>query len=212
MANVINNLANNRDKIRKLMSMDTDGTMDRIANEARESNKLSIDESGVSYNSGISNTNGDMVPIAIDENVMKRHSKMPKSILESFKENPGKTAQSNVSVLSRLPNEMFQEQTQPVTQRKNTINESKQVQQPIATSAVIDYSLIKTIINESVQENVKKYISALSKKLINEGIGSGSANDLIAMKVGKSFSFIDKQGNVYECTLKKKGNVNNISE
>jgi hypothetical protein len=167
---------------------------------------MSMDENGVTYNHR-GNSNGDFTPITIDENVMKRHNKMPKSILESFQKDPGKSPQSNLSVLSSLPQEMFTEEN---VHQKPMRTESRQ--SIVQSSSPIDYSLIKTIINESVQESVKKYVSAMSKKLINEGIGNGSSNDLIAMKAGKTFSFIDKQGNVYECILKKKGNVNDISE
>jgi hypothetical protein len=211
MGNIINNLANNRNKIRQLMAMDSDGTMDSIVENAIENKQFSVDGDGFQYNSPSSNKSIGIKPIEINEEVVQRHSKMPKSIIESFKKDPGNTPDYNPSILSRLPQEMFNEDVPQQTINKPKLKESKQTQQ-VQQSPVIDYSLIKTIVNESVQENVKKYMSALSKKLISEGVGTNNSNDLIAMKAGKTFSFIDKQGNVYECTLKKKGNVNNIQE
>ena len=37
----------------------------------------------------------------------------------------------------------------------------------------------------------------------------GRLNELTTFTVGKSFKFLDKQGNIYEATLKKIGNINN---
>ena len=80
-------------------------------------------------------------------------------------------------------------------------------QQPAMTQiGGVDYSLLKTIINEAVQENVKKYMSALSKKLISEGIG-GKGNEIQAIKIGKKLSIITENGDIYSSSLQKMGNV-----
>ena len=92
---------------------------------------------------------------------------------------------------------------------KPILKESSPTVQQQNISSGIDYSLLRTIINEAVQENVKKYMSAMTKKLINEGAGNIGNNDNIqAIKLGESFSFITKNGDVYEAKLTKKYNIN----
>ena len=54
---------------------------------------------------------------------------------------------------------------------------------------------------------MRKYTSSLSKKMLSES--KGSVNELTTMTLGKSFKFLDRQGNIYEATLKKIGNINN---
>ena len=76
--------------------------------------------------------------------------------------------------------------------------------QPVGGS--IDYSLLRTIINEAVQENVKKYVSAMTKKLMNESVKNEGT--VQAVKIGDKFSFITENGDVYEATLKFKTNLN----
>ena len=126
---------------------------------------------------------------------------MPKAVLESFRQNPGKEA--SISVLGGLDISQFQKQ-QP---QKNVVQEQMVQQHPaMAQVGGIDYSLIKTIINEAVQENVKKYMSALSKKLISEGVG-GKGNEIQAIKIGKKLSIITENGDIYSSSLQKIGNV-----
>lgn len=197
--NALNNLIGNRDAIRRIMSMGS--KMDSIAKKAREEGTLSINEGNVSYNgthTHSDNINGEE-PLFINEHVAN-NSKLPKQILESFRKNPGKEA--STSVLGNIPDEVLEKM-----QTRKTITEQREAVQDSTHGNNIDYSLLKTIINEAVQENVKKYMSSLSKKLINEGVG-GSSSQLMAMKVGKSFSFITENGDVYVATLKKKGNIN----
>lgn len=193
--NTLGNLMRNRDAIRKIMAMDNNGTMDKIAENARNNGVLVGTEDGVSYN-GVQESYGNN-PILVNENIKRAHSKMPRQILESFEKNPGSNESFGGSILDSIPQARLP---------KVPIKESQQSSQNVGG---IDYSLLKTIINEAVQENVKKYMSALSRKLINEGIGTGgSDNQLMCLKIGSSFSFIGKDGTVYEAQLKKKYNIN----
>ena len=199
--NAIKNLIGNRDAIRKIMALDANGTMDNIVENARKSGALVGSEDGFTYNGGgNSSQTHDNSAVVVNEQVMAAHSRMPRQILESFKKNPGRTA--NKSVLGGLSDEQL-------AKMRPILKESTTTAQQQTISSGIDYSLLRTIINEAVQENVKKYMSAMAKKLINEGVGNVGNNDNIqAIKLGESFSFITKNGDVYEAKLTKKYNIN----
>lgn len=184
-------LMENRDAIRRIMAKDNNGTMDRMVENAVRSGAMTYSEDGASYNPTFSNNDGKVI---VNEEVMKK-SRMPKAILESFKENPGSSTTMPASVLDELGLENLEKM------RRETVQESVPVHQVPQSSQAVDYSLLRTIINEAVQENVKKYMSALSKKLINESASQGAVQ---AVKLGKNFSFITEDGKVYEATLKYK--------
>ena len=200
--NAIRNLVGNRDAIRRIMAMDADGSMDRIVESARSNGSLTFDGEGGSYSgSGKQGQLQDMGSVVVNEQVMQGHRHMPKAVLESFRQNPGKEA--SISVLGGLDISQFQKQQS----QKNVVQEHMvQQQQAMTQVGGVDYSLLKTIINEAVQENVKKYMSALSKKLISEGIG-GKGNEIQAIKIGKKLSIITENGDIYSSSLQKVGNV-----
>ena len=200
--NAIRNLVGNRDAIRRIMAMDADGSMDRIVESARSNGSLTFDGEGGSYSgSGKQGQLQDMGSVVVNEQVMQGHRHMPKAVLESFRQNPGKEA--SISVLGGLDISQFQKQQT----QKNVVQEQMVQQQPAMTQiGGVDYSLLKTIINEAVQENVKKYMSALSKKLISEGVG-GKGNEIQAIKIGKKLSIITENGDIYSSSLQKMGNV-----
>ena len=200
--NAIRNLVGNRDAIRRIMAMDADGSMDRIVESARSNGSLTFDGEGGSYSgSGKQGQLQDMGSVVVNEQVMQGHRHMPKAVLESFRQNPGKEA--SISVLGGLDISQFQKQQS----QKNVVQEHMvQQQQAMTQVGGVDYSLLKTIINEAVQENVKKYMSALSKKLISEGVG-GKGNEIQAIKIGKKLSIITENGDIYSSSLQKMGNV-----
>ena len=200
--NAIRNLVGNRDAIRRIMAMDADGSMDRMVESARSNGSLTFDGEGGSYSgSGKQGQLQDMGSVVVNEQVMQGHRHMPKAVLESFRQNPGKEA--SISVLGGLDISQFQKQQS----QKNVVQEQMVQQQPAMTQiGGVDYSLLKTIINEAVQENVKKYMSALSKKLISEGVG-GKGNEIQAIKIGKKLSIITENGDIYSSSLQKMGNV-----
>ena len=201
-ADALTNLMQNRDVIKKIMAMDSNGKMDRMVENAVLNGNMSYNSEGANYTpqTRLTNNFGDIdTPVMVNETVMKK-SKMPKAVLESFKANPGNTSLTP-SVLDTL-------NLQPL----NEIRKESRVQEQSIQSngSVIDYSLLRTIINDAVQENVKKYISALSKKLLSEGVNVNGTNDntVQAVKFGEKFSFITENGDVYEATLKYKTNLN----
>lgn len=76
---------------------------------------------------------------------------------------------------------------------------------PVQQQSSIDYSLLKLIIEEAV----KKSTAALSKKLITEAKDNQDKNNnLSVMNIGKEFSFITKNGDLYKAKLTFIKNIN----
>lgn len=134
------------------------------------------------------------------------NDKVPSVIRESFMTN-----QINTDPLSALNDGRdisFVENVAGV--RSRAVTESVQVQQPQVqqpqvqqyVTSGIDYPMIRTI----VEDVMRKYASQLSKKILSESKGGGA--ELNTIMLGRNFKFLDKSGNIYECTMKKVGNVN----
>lgn len=188
-------------KASKLMSMDKNGTISKIAESKRDSINTSLNDSTVSAESMMTarpQRNMTEVPRNVNSNI-------PRAIVESFSKNPIDTSMissiggSSNSVLDTIG---IQEQARTVQPQNtsSTIQEQHTVQTQVQG---IDYPMIRTI----VEDIVRKYTSSLSKKMLSES--KGSVNELTTMTLGKSFKFLDRQGNIYEATLKKIGNINN---
>ena len=188
-------------KASKLMSMDKNGTISKIAESKRDSINTSLNDSTVSTESMMTarpQRNMTEVPRNVNSNI-------PRAIVESFSKNPIDTSMissiggSSNSVLDTIG---IQEQARTVQPQNtsSTIQEQHTVQTQVQG---IDYPMIRTI----VEDIVRKYTSSLSKKMLSES--KGSVNELTTMTLGKSFKFLDRQGNRYEATLKKIGNINN---
>ena len=188
-------------KASKLMSMDKNGTISKIAESKRDSINTSLNDSTVSTESMMTarpQRNMTEIPRNVNSNI-------PRAIVESFSKNPidtsmiGSIGGSSNSVLDTIG---IQEQARTVQPQNtsSTIQEQHTVQTQVQG---IDYPMIRTI----VEDIVRKYTSSLSKKMLSES--KGSVNELTTMTLGKSFKFLDRQGNIYEATLKKIGNINN---
>lgn len=188
-------------KASKLMSMDKNGTISKIAESKRDSINTSLNDSTVSTESMMT-TRPQRNMTEVPRNV---NSNIPRAIVESFSKNPIDTSMissiggSSNSVLDTIG---IQEQARTVQPQNtsSTIQEQHTVQTQVQG---IDYPMIRTI----VEDIVRKYTSSLSKKMLSES--KGSVNELTTMTLGKSFKFLDRQGNIYEATLKKIGNINN---
>lgn len=220
MANVDENISrfmNAKDRARKLIQMDANGTLDEVKKNAESNGKLSYDSEGY-VNSTIMEQNSIPKDLNQYNNIQPQDfhinkSKLPVEILESFKSKQidttllnGGMGKSNGSVLDQLDmltnGKVLQQENIQKPQQKQIVQETIQVQ-PQVTSTV-DYSMIKMI----VEECMRKYTSALKKQILSESKSTQESNTLQAMKIGNKFSFIDSSGNLYEATLKKIKNLN----
>lgn len=94
-----------------------------------------------------------------------------------------------------------QQKSQP---KKRVITEQiSQPTQQVVTNSPIDYSLIKTIVEDCMRKN----LTSIKKSLLSEGVTSQN-NDLALMKIGDNFKFVTKKGDIYEAKLVKIANVN----
>lgn len=219
MANVDENISrfmNAKDRARKLIQMDANGTLDEVAYNAKSEGKFSYNEEGLVDTTIMEHTN--MKDLNQYNNIQPQDfqinkSKLPVEILESFKSKQidttllnGGMGKSNGSVLDQLNiltnGKVLQEETIQRPQQKQIVQETVQVQPQITST--VDYSMIKMI----VEDCMRKYTSALKKQILSESKTTQDSGTLQAMKIGNKFSFIDSKGNVYEATLTKKGNIN----
>ena len=124
-------------------------------------------------------------------------------IRESFQSQPP-LAQQDVtsSVLDGMFGDLLTEQvTRPIMEENI---QQPQVQQVVPQySAQIDYPMIRTI----VEEIVRKYTTSLSKKMVNEN----KSSEVNTISLGKTFKFLANNGDIYECSMKKVGNINKKS-
>ena len=188
-------------KASKLMSMDKNGTISKIAESKRDSIGTSFNDSTVSTESMMAarpQRNMTEVPRNVNSNI-------PRAIVESFSKNPIDTSMiSSIGGSSNSVLDTIGIQEQARTAQPQNTSSAIQEQHTVQTQVQgIDYPMIRTI----VEDIVRKYTSSLSKKMLSES--KGSVNELTTMTLGKSFKFLDRQGNIYEATLKKIGNINN---
>ena len=191
----INSFILAKDRARKLIQMDANGTLGKVKQKAINENKITY------------STNGDVnvAPMDVDQptqynevpNNFKSKSKLPTEILESFKKNPPSAQQQQGSVLDMLQQrsggQIFKEEKQPIMEQP----------QP-STTANVDYSMIKMI----VEECMRKYTTALKKSILSENKNNETCGTLQAMKIGDKFSFITSNGDLYEAKLTFVKNIN----
>ena len=180
MANVDENISrfmNAKDRARKLIQMDANGTLDEVKKNAESNGKLSYDSEGY-VNSTIMEQNSTPKDLNQYNNIQPQDfhinkSKLPVEILESFKSKQidttllnGGMGKSNGSVLDQLDmltnGKVLQQENVQKPQQKQIVQETVQVQ-PQVTSTV-DYSMIKMI----VEDCMRKYTSALKKQILSE--------------------------------------------
>ena len=126
-----------------------------------------------------------------------KNKNLPKEILESFGNNyiDQSVFDPNMSVLTKMGIQ------------GDSLAEEVQKKQPIVEQqSKIDYGLIKDI----VENAVKKYITALGKKMLTENKAVNENNEINAIQfTGKKFVFVTKGGDLFESNLKFIKNVNN---
>ena len=197
-----------REKSLKIMQMDMKGSLGKIAESKRDDIVNTVTGEETKY---VTNLPQGAVPqMGNTARPMQRATfgpaanKIPSAILESFKANPGgddnelmrqvMTGSDDLSFLNESPR-----------QRKEVIQET--VQQPqvqtVATmSSGVDYPMIRTI----VEEIVRKYAGSITKKVLNEAKGA-NVRTVNTMMLGEKFKFLTDDGDIYECTMKRVGNV-----
>lgn len=117
---------------------------------------------------------------------------LPEYLRESFRDMPPIQGDiSSVDPLSTL------EQTLGIQQQRQIVSENLMPQVPQNVGG-IDYSLIKTIVDESV----KKSLAKMQKALVTENTGIKGLH----IGAGNKIQFLDSKGNLYEgvLTLKKR--------
>lgn len=208
-------LQNAMSKAKKLMQLESNGTLDKIASAHKDGISASLD--GSMLTEELMTTSKDRTkqgPIVSREMGENAHN-VPAAIREAFMANPIDDSQLYEALgeqgdgrsLSFLTEGMTPKQQVVAPQNvRQLVNEGmgtqQYVQQP-QVSQQIDYPMIRTI----VEEIVRKYAVSLNKKIISEG--KQTVNEVNTIALGDTFKFLDKQGNIYECTMKKVGNINN---
>jgi hypothetical protein len=186
----------------RLMKMDANGTLDKIIEgKAGDINDSLISEdANVTTESLMSSKREDRMNRMPTGRMGVAAANVPSVIRESFQSQPPVNESiSTSSVLDDVFGDVLTEQA--VT--KPAMKQVQQQQQSFTTGGGIDYPMIRTI----VEDIVRKYSQSLKKNILNESAGGGAEVNTIAL--GKTFKFLDNKGNIYECTMKKVGNINN---
>lgn len=208
----LSKLQNALGKASRLMNMESSGEISKIAKSKRDSINSSLNEE-VNVVPQTANQ-----PMMMQEATIKNwniNSNVPSVIRESFQKNPidmSMLGQGSVLDTIGVKNQNRRSVNEQISSTDNSQfndfvkreNQSRPIVQESTNGGQIDYPMIRTI----VEDIVRKYTSSLSKKMLNES-SNGKLNELTTFTVGKSFKFLDKQGNIYEATLKKIGNINN---
>lgn len=211
MANVtqedkMSRLRESMSRASKLMQMESNGTLNKIAESHRDDidTSLSSDIPSHTMMTTVENT----APASFSAPNMSQ-SHLPSAILESFKKNPSPGDSELYAAFGTGDNRVASlvESLAPKKQKttKQVVSEALHNQNVVSSSnSSVDYPMIRTI----VEEIVRKYAVSLNKKIINESKQS-NLNEVNTMMIGKKFKFLDSKGNIYEASLKKVGNINN---
>ena len=205
----------------KLMKLEANGTLDKIA----AGHKDGINESlnGETLTSDLMTTARNrktQAPPSFGGQMGENAANVPAAIREAFMSNPidesdlyaafGGGDNRDLSFLTEGMMDVAPQQPSytPPQNVRQIVNEGVQQQyapQPqmqYAAAPQIDYPMIRTI----VEEIVRKYAVSLNKKIVSEG--RQDTNEVNTISIGKSFRFLAKNGDLYECVMKKVGNVN----
>ena len=200
-------------KAAKLMQLESNGTLDKIAAAHKDGINESLD-GGISTQELMTTSRDRKTQGPIPTRQMGQNAaNVPAAIREAFMANPIDDSalyealgeQGDGRSLSFLTEGLEQPQQRTVAPPQNVrqiVNEGMGAQQPQMGQA-IDYPMIRTI----VEEIVRKYAVSLNKKIIGEN-KQQDVNEINTISLGKTFRFLAKNGDLYECTMKKVGNVN----
>lgn len=186
-----------QNKARKLIQMDSKGTLDSYKNKAMQEGRMSYNSNGEVTITTSSTSNYNTQSFQGVPQMSSSNSKLPKEILESFKTQPsvgmGMISEGSVlDVVNNMSNNQLFEEKHSVHEQVPMSSQSN-----VVNSSTVDYSMIKMI----VEDCMKKYMSALKKSMLNEQKENNNGT-LQAMKIGDKFSFITNTGDLYEAELK----------
>jgi hypothetical protein len=207
-----NKLKGAMDRAKRIMQMESSGKLNEYASKARESINSALNEGGMPITPSVTQRTAPTSQVIANKITNNQvNSNIPSAIIESFKKNPiddralytamGSNTSPNDLDFLMSPQTTSQKVSMPIAEETKD-PQSTLIQQPQMVQQTIDYPMIRTI----VEEIVRKYASSLNKKIINENKESG--NMLNTLMIGKTFKFLDQKGNIYECQMKRIGNVN----
>ena len=194
----------------KLMKLESNGTLDKIAsaNQGRINESL-IDTTGdITTQSMMTTARNRQTQAPMVGGVMGVGAEnVPSVIRESFMSNPIDTSALYQGLGDGKDMSFITEMIQPkqkvsapsAQEIRQIVNEGAPQQQ---TSQQIDYPMIRTI----VEEIVRKYAVSLKNKILTED--KQNMNEVNTVMLGKSFKFLAKNGDIYEAKLTKVGNIN----
>lgn len=192
---------------KRLIDMEARGEIDKVARNAKNEGKMLYDEEGYVTTNLTENKHQQQAPMDHAKAAPRKNTKVPQAVLESMMSNPIDTSplnggmEGNGSILDMMGlTEQIKENSgrlmgTPQEQQRPVIREQ-------APAGGVDYQLIGNMI----EETVRKYAKALSKRMLKEDKG-GSSNNISALKLGDTFSFITENGDLYEATLTFKRNI-----
>lgn len=203
-----------QERAKKLIQMDANGSLDKYGKNKIDEFRNGYGEDGSTSVSiipeNVHNVQRDYSQMPMPSDAKLSNSKLPTEILESFKKKQINTDLLGIntgqaSVLDLLSENVTNKKQNII--KEETVSNNVKTVPLIETSTInnVDYSLIKTI----VEDCMKKYASALKKSIISENKNLLSEdNNLQAMKIGNKFTFITKNGDLYEANLKFVKNIN----
>ena len=215
-------LQNAMSRAKKLIQLESNGTLDKIAAGVRDGVNSSLESGDIITEQLMTTprnrrTEAPMVGAKMGENAMN----VPAAIRESFSTNPIDEsslysafggAQGGNDDLAFLTEDIpTPRQPQRVNMQsqdvRQLVNEGMGYQQSqyapqVQMSAQVDYPMIRTI----VEEIVRKYAVSLKNKIISEG--KSPTSEVNTISLGKTFKFLANDGTIYECQMKKIGNIN----
>jgi len=198
----------------KLMKLESNGTLNKIAKGHQADINSAINDPQIITEDimSIQKAKNTQAPQPNMMTFGANADNVPSVIRESFMKNPIDSAPLYQGLGDNKDMSFLTEMIQPKQQMRKQSQESiKQIvneglpQYQGTQGQQIDYPMIRTI----VEEIVRKYAVSLKNKIITEG-KDNSNNTLNTLSIGKTFKFLDNAGNIYECTMRKISNINEM--
>ncbi len=136
------------------------------------------------------------IPSAILEDILRNPYQMSTNIVEdpkmSMLEEKLKGKNFNgIEKAQEIQKKMEEKERETLNEK---ISQTEQTYRQVPNSTAIDYSIIKMIIENVIEEKLEK----ISKSLLTENINNGSKKTSLIM-LGENFTFVDSEGNMYKC-------------